>query len=266
MAGHLAALVADTRAYVEECVRRVRKRHGVDAEVVLLLDSVEHIRGTLNNERQVQESVAMLFGGHADKLHLPHLHVVYTVPAYLKVLRPGIGGLYSPGGLELLPAVKVRSRTGDGVHRPGLDALEAIVRARGDWQRLLGGREVLDELCVLSGGDLRDLFRLLREVIASARELPAAPDLVHDAVSRIRSGYLPIADADVVRLARIAETHSASLESVAGLPDFARFLETHLVLCYRNDEDWYDVHPLVADHVVGRARRIREAERAAGDG
>ena len=35
MAGHLGALVNDVRAYVEECVKKVKARYGTDTEVVL---------------------------------------------------------------------------------------------------------------------------------------------------------------------------------------------------------------------------------------
>lgn len=35
------------------------------------------------------------------------------------------------------------------------------------------------------------------------------------------------------------------------LPQLARFFDTNLVLNYRNGEDWYDVHPLLADELGG---------------
>ena len=43
--------------------------------------------------------------------------------------------------------------------------------------------------------------------------------------------------------------HGAELHSLKELPSLARFFDTHLVLCYRNGDEWYDVHPLIAEHV-----------------
>jgi len=36
-----------------------------------------------------------------------------------------------------------------------------------------------------------------------------------------------------------------------------RFLDTHMVLCYRNGHEWYDVHPLIAEIVERQAERRR---------
>jgi len=259
MAGHLGALVADVRAYLEECVIKLRERHP-KAETVLLLDSVEHIRGTSVNAAPVQSSVETLFASHADKLHLPNLHVVYTVPPYLKVRYPGLGALYSPGGLQVLPALKVRE--GGEAFRAGLDAAERLVRGRGDWLKLLGERAVLDRLVLQSGGHLRDLLRILAEILRRAYSLPASGRTVESAIQQIKTEFLPLADADAIWLARIAQTKRASLEDAARLPDLARFLDTHLVLCYRNDSEWYDVHPLILEEVKVQAREALERRAA----
>jgi hypothetical protein len=263
MAGHLGALVEDVRSYLQGCVRELKQRHGGDTEVVLLLDSIEHIRGTTINAAEVQASLETLFASHADKLRLPDLHVVYTVPPYLKVRYAALGALYAPGGVHVLPALKVRE-CGGGPVQGGLDALERVVRARGDWKRLLGERTRLDSIILTSGGHLRDLLRMLAELLRRATVLPVSDSTLEAAINQIRTESLPIADADAVWLARIAETHDASLTEVARLPDLARFLDTHLVLCYRNGGlEWYDAHPLIADEVRRQAAAVMKRARAA---
>lgn len=255
MAGHLGSLVADIRKFVEDCVKAIKQQHGDDLELVLLLDSVEHIRGTSINATAVQSSVETLFANHADKLHLPYLHVVYTVPPYLKVRYPNLGNLYN-GGIQILPAFKLRTADRQ-VFQLGLDAIERVVSKRGDWQRLLGERSVLDHISLHSGGHLRDLLRLLAEILRRADRLPVPDNTVKAAINQVRTEFLPIADTDAVWLARIAKTHEAGLEDIAQLPNFARFLDTHMALCYRNGEEWYDVHPLIYDHVL---KQTTEAE------
>jgi hypothetical protein len=256
MAGHLGSLVADVRAYLEECVARLKKKHGLTKEVVLLVDSVEHIRGTSVNADAVQASVETLFATHADKLHLPLLHVIYTVHPYLAVRYPNLGVLYAPGGVKLLSAVKVRNAESGALFPPGLDALEKIVAARGDWRRLLENRQVLDRLSALSGGHLRDLLRIVAEVVLRASALPVPGKVVDTALNQVRNEFLPIAESDARWLERVSRSHDPSLIEPARLPDLARFLDTHLILCYQNGTLWYDVHPLVLDHIKAQVERL----------
>lgn len=255
MAGHLGALVADVQEFFGSWINALKERQGDDREVVLLVDSVEHFRGTLINAHVVQTSVESLFVSHSERLHFPHLHVVYTVPPYLKVRYSNLGSLYDPGGVHVLSALKLRNRNGDCFQK-GYDAMERVVQVRGDWQRLLGDRSALDRLIRYSGGHLRDLLRLLAEVLRRAGTLPVPEGTVTAAIDQLRSEFLPVADADARWLAKIARTHQTALESTDNLPDLARFFDTHLALCYRNGEEWYDVHPLISEHVASQDEKL----------
>jgi hypothetical protein len=119
-----------------------------------------------------------------------------------------------------------------------------------DWQRLLGDRAALDTVIAASGGYLRDLLFLVREVVVRAERLPVPTPTLEAAIDEVRNGYLPLSEADARWLARVAATHSAALATGADVPRLARFLDTHLVLCYRNGREWYDVHPLLAGEVA----------------
>lgn len=261
MEGHLGRLVEDVHAYLSECVALVRARHGDGIEVVLLLDSIEQIRGTsVGNAENVYASVEALFSNHADSLRFPDLHVVYTVPPWLKIRSPGIAGEY--GGMQLLPCVRVRTAGGDPF-LPALDALEQVVGRRGDWRRLLGTRERLDELLLSSGGYLRDLFRMLQGCLRQARgrTLPIDDGTLALAVREVRNSYLPLARSDARWLASIARSkapelavHRAGGEEEANLYDLGRMFDTHLVLCYLDEAEWYDVHPLLRDEVARQTR------------
>ncbi len=259
MAGHLGALVNDVGAYVEDCVKKVKERYGQNTEVVLLVDSMEHIRGSITNATAVQDSVVNLFAKHSDKLHFTYLHVIYTVPPYLNVLQPNLGSLYEPGGIQMIPTLKVRLKESREPFQPALDLLEKLIAERGDWKRLLGAdaRETVDELSLLSGGHLRDFLRLFAEIIRRADQLPVPRRVVESAIQQIRSEFLPIPDEDAKWLDLIASSHDVALTSHDELHDLARYVESHLVLCYRNGQDWYDVHPLIRDVVKRQAATVR---------
>ncbi len=252
MAGHLGRLVDDVKEYVRGIVGALRKIHGETKELVLLVDSLEQLRGTSINAEEVHRSVETLFGGHADKLHLPLVHVVYTVPPYLKVNYNNLGSLYNPGGLVLVPSVKTRNQDGSP-NQAGMDLMARVVESRGDWQRILGDRDALNVLIRNSGGHLRDLFHLVRELLRLADNLPESEETVEAAVHQVRNGFLPIASVDAVWLHQVSKTHKAELTAGEQLPNLARFWDTHMILCYKNGKEWYDVHPLIASEVEEQA-------------
>ena len=144
----------------------------------------------------------------------------------------------------------------------GLDVLERVVRRRGDWEKLLGNRANLDRLILASGGYLRDLFRLLQAVLRRARTgpLPVEAHAIEQALDEVRNSYLPVTRSDALWLARVAESnqpelvvHRAHDRETANLYNLARFFDTHMMLCYRDGREWYDVHPLIRDEVERQA-------------
>ena len=104
-------------------------------------------------------------------------------------------------------------------------------------------------------GNLRDLLRLLLEVVTYADELPVSDRALRRAVAAVRQGFLPIPDDDAAALAKIARTGDPALANVAAMPRLATFLDTHMVLAHTNGREWFDVHPLVRDEVERLASR-----------
>lgn len=266
MEGHLGALVGHVRKFFSECIDALKKRHGRETQIVLLVDSLEHVRGTFTNAHKVQESVEVLFTGHAEKLKLPRVHLVYSVPPYLKARAMNIGMLYGIGAVQIFPALKIRNRDGGLVHDAGVGALKQVIANRGDYQRLLSpGKELIEQLIMMSGGNIRDLLRLVGEVIRRATLLPATEAIVHEAINQMRTEFLPIADDDAVWLAEIAATHEPALSNIDRLTTLARFFDTHVVLCYRDGPEWYDVHPLIRDHALAQSQTVHRKRAAAAE-
>lgn len=257
MAGRVGALVEDVRGFMREVVAALRKKHGSNTKIVFILDSIEHIAVPAENHRAVTEALERVFTLHADKLKFEDMHLIYTVPPWLKIRSPGVGGLYQ--GAFLLPCIKVHERSGEGFE-PGVDLLQEIVHRRapdGNWQRLLSEAQ-LRRLIAASGGYIRDVFQLLRACLMQAPgAMPLTDQRIELAIAQVKNDYLPaISHQDARWLARIARTHESELASDDGLPDLSRYFDTHLMLCYRNGVEWYDVHPLVADEVRAMVARL----------
>lgn len=251
--GHVAKLVQEAHGFLGEAVSFVRQQSGdANRKVVILIDSVERIRGVGGEAMAVYESVRNLFFGHAEHLRVPLLHIVYTIPPYLSVLAAGAGTLMGGAVARRLVSTHIfkdRSRDGDP---DGLQVLRTVIARRyPGWDKLFSAA-ALDRLAMSSGGDLREFFRLIRLCLPAVRDdsaLPLTLEAVVPAENAARNEMLPIPADHLVWLKRITQTHDTCLAKDADLPTLAHFLDNRLVLNYRNGGDWYDVHPLLREVV-----------------
>ncbi|MCG6863429.1 MAG: hypothetical protein LJE70_19515, partial [Chromatiaceae bacterium] len=254
--GHLSRLIEDAQGYVTDLVDTIRKDAGdPDLKVVLLVDSVEQIRGVGTEATKVHNSVVDLFSGQAASLAFPLLHVVYTIPPYLLALSQNLGRTLGGHPVVSWPNVHVRHRYGTP-DDTGLAIMEEVIdRRQAAWRDIIPP-EILRRLAACTGGDLRDFFRLVREcavTLSTARM--ATPDAILDEKTicrveeQLRNELLPIAEDDARWLARIHNTKDASLPTTDVLPALARFLDGNLIMNYLNGEPWYDIHPLLVDEI-----------------
>lgn len=252
--GHVARLVQEARSYVEQAIAEVRGKTASDKKIVLIVDSVERLRGVGDSKgvSEVFRSVNTLFSGQADKLRFQSLHLVCTIPPYLSALSGSVAAHYSGGQIHMLPSVHVYEgcpETGAVPVRSdeGLRAMLEIVNRRfPEWSEFIICEQLL-RLAASSGGDLRDFFRMVCLCMADAlyeKSLPVTDKVLDSAESALRND-MPLANDDRVWLARIRRSHKDELDSLSKLPDFARLSEGKYILNYRNGDNWFDVHPLL---------------------
>lgn len=209
------------------------------SDVVFIVDSVDHWRGSAEQFESVRESVEVAFTTLADDLRIPNLHVIYTVPIYLDV--PAFANRYD--------VVNVKLKAQDGSRfDPGHDALRAVLTRRapaGALDRVMAA-DVIDRLIETSGGHFRDLLRLCREVALDAASLPATVEVLARAEMTLRNGYsstLTQEQLDLLR--RVASTKSLFTPRHQG-SDEPALITLGAILRYPNAENtWYDVHPLL---------------------
>jgi len=251
LSGRIGELHAEVIGFFEDGFKAIRQKAGTDAKVVFLFDSLEQIRGSLSNEQEVTRSVEVLFSNNLRLLEIPYLHVVYTVPPWLKFVLPGVR-------MVVLPCVRTwdndKERT---TCVPGMEALRSLTGRRfsADGLKRFFGAEPFsraDRLIALSGGHFRDLLFLLQETVLRANDLPVSDEAIERAITEVRSMFLPISMDDARWLAEIERERASLLKTrePAEISRLTRFLDTHVVLYLRNGEEWYDVHPLVRDEVL----------------
>ncbi len=257
--GHLTTLVEDARDYVVKIVEEIRTlAKNPDKKVVLLVDSVEQIRGSGDEAESVHKSIVELFSGHSKNLEFRMLHIVYTIPPFLIPLAPNTGRSLGGHPINSWPNIHVKKREDASPDKSGLEVMEKIINKRyPDWQNMFS-KEQLFRLAASSGGDLRDFFRLVRECLVSkstslkgeGQEDMKISDLTLSEVEgQLKSELLPIAKDDGIWLAKIHATKDTQLDSNEELPRLARFLDHNLIMNYLNGEPWYDIHPLLEKEI-----------------
>jgi len=250
---HITTLVNNAREFVTGVVTSLRNREkDPDLKVVLLVDSLEQIRGYAGNAEQVQMSVSETLSGQGYNLAFPLLHVVYTIPPYLSTLAPNISKLFGGNPITCWPNIHVRSKNGDpdpvgtGIMRTILD------RRFAGWNVYFDDAHI-SRLAQSSGGDLRDFFRLVRECVLALSNNEKTSRVNDEIIERVElqllNESLPIAIDDAKWLAGIYRSKCASIETVADVPRLARFQDSNLIMNYQNGEMWCDIHPLIVEEV-----------------
>jgi len=125
LANSIGGLKNHANKFFEDGIKAIRKVRGETARVVFIFDSLERIRGSLGNEQEVIGSVERLFSSHIAMLKIPYLHVVYTVPPWLKFLLPPLVRITTLPTIQLWKNDEARSR-----NEEGWKALGSLVRRR----------------------------------------------------------------------------------------------------------------------------------------
>jgi hypothetical protein len=260
----LGELKRQVNTFIEEGVKALRAKRGTDAPIVFIFDQLEQISGSLSNERDVIASIERLFAGHLEKLKLPLIHALYTVPPWLPFVLHG-------QEIEVLPSLRLWDKDPARTHiKPVWTAVRRLMERRLEkegFARLFGGDSTsADALIEASGGQFRDLLRLIREVLVrvstQTETMPASKPAIDGAIQRIREQYLPLSEEDAVRLSSIAAHRGSGLRdnSPEEVSRISRLLNQHLVLYFSNGDEYYDIHPLVRDEVKKIVQRLNVKE------
>jgi energy-coupling factor transporter ATP-binding protein EcfA2 len=244
----VGALYEEVADYIGGLVAADRARRPESAGVVVIVDSLEKLRGTIANDDSVQASVQALFVHHSSKLRFATHHMVYTVPPFLLFTDPGM--LPYDGTVRAVPVPPVRSRLGERdakAQRIRANLVSAVSR-RIPWESLLEEEAALDRIISASGGHLRDLFKILQELItlAHAQRLtfPVGTDTAEEAIIRVGRGFSNITNEDAQFMRLIHRRRGLVEPRESEVHRLARLMNTHMVLAHLNHENWYEVHPL----------------------
>jgi len=239
---------------LNEFIADARRKLPADKDrLVVLVDNLDRIvpSPAMPNERINLDEIYL---DRSDQLRGLDCHLVYTVPISMVYSNRAAELTNTYGDPTILPMIMVRTLDGQ-VYPPGLERMKAVLAQR-VWQvapdihletAVFETVEVLNALCLASGGHVRELLLLTQEAINYTDQLPIAARAVQRALSRLRDSYRrTVQTGQWSLLAAVAQTHR-----IANNDAHRDLLFRRCVLEYRQvqpngmEQCWYDVHPLI---------------------
>lgn len=224
------------------------------SKLVVIVDNLDRIV-PVRREGDDRSNHDEIFLERSGQLRGLHCHLIYTVPISMvhSNRRSDLQSAYGCN-IRLLPMVMVRTRTGD-IRPDGLEVMKKLIRCRIHTvvpnasleTSIFETAEALEQLCLMSGGHMRELFVLLKEAVNRTKTLPIPVQAIRRAITETRATYRSVPQANQwALLAQVAKTHQIENES-----SYRELLFRRCILEYRYlDEEgevypWYDVHPLM---------------------
>lgn len=211
--------------------------------LLLIVDSLEKLRGTTSAWYDVLDSAEVLFRKGVPNLELP-VHVIFTVPTALLTRIPKI---------RLLPMIKLRDREGHPF-QPGIDAARMLIERRvpADALAAIFGPafdERVQQLITWSGGYPRELVRLLQLAIRDAAHGPLPDEQFQRLFAQLVETYRTLVTEDVITwLASVATRRFMTVQDEQHRLAADRMLQNNVILYYANSQGWHDLHPAVYEN------------------
>ncbi|MEM9006159.1 MAG: ATP-binding protein [Cyanobacteria bacterium P01_F01_bin.86] len=251
---HTPSLIEALNTFITEAMAQI-SQHQTD-KLVLIVDSLDRIPPILREKEPSNHE--QIFIHRSEQLKMLGCHVIYTVPISLVYSERGPDALdIYDGDIQVLPMVMVRHPTGE-VCENGLAAMRQLVHQRvfhkaqvDATQSLVGdifdAQETLDQLCLMSGGHMRNLMLMAQEAIKQTDTLPIGKKQVRLAITKARNTYRnAVHDVQWPILAQVFKTKEIRNDEA-----HRELLFNRCILEYRySDSDdeivcWRDIHPLL---------------------
>jgi hypothetical protein len=246
---HSVSLIEALNDFIQEAQRNLQAK-----ELVIIADNLDRIGLTPRDNGKTNHDE--IFIDHSSQMCRLACNVIYTVPISLVYSNRASQLRDNYGNCHVLPMVMVRLKDGT-IHPPGLDTMKQLIRQRvGEFTTMALVPEVfetdavLDSLCLISGGHMRELMQLVQTALNWTDALPIRRQALLRAIAKGRDDYRNAVDeVDWAKLAEVAQT-----KRIPNEVDYRELLFNRCVLEYRlveaSEDDfkvvpWHDVHPLI---------------------
>lgn len=248
---HTVSLVAALNEFIERAHKKLKKEG--KRGIVVIADNLDRIVDIRDDENRSNHD--RIYLDRSEQMQGIDCHVIYTVPISLVCSDRAtqVENLYDR---DILPMVRVRNE--DGTPNPdGMAKMRELLQRRVQKVNprladtldsdVFESAEVVDSLCAMSGGHVRNLMQMVQKAVDWTDELPIGKRAVQIAIGEARKTYRDTIQADWWQA--LVEVHRR--KRIANDDLHRLFLYNRCVLEYREiDEfgelrEWYDVHPAI---------------------
>ncbi|NEP13547.1 MAG: ATP-binding protein [Symploca sp. SIO2C1] len=232
--------------------REKLKQHGKKG-LVVIVDNLDRVDNSPKPWGRSQQEY--LFVDRGEQLRGLNCHLVYTMPLALRFSNDFAYLIQrfkvSP---HVLPMVPVQRLDGDE-DLEGMRLLRQMVLARAfptftEEQRLekiteiFDTPETLDRLCLVSGGHMRNLLRLLNNSLKKEKKLPISRNSLERVIRSHRNDHILAIENDEWELLR----QVVQEKKVTGDDGYQKLIRSMFVYEYHDSQDyWFNINPILAD-------------------
>jgi AAA ATPase domain len=246
---HTITLLAALNQFIDEAKKNLPEGY---LDLVVIADNLDRIVPVIQEDGRSNHD--HIFLDRNEQLKALHCHLIYTVPISMLYshratnLRDAFGS-----DAQVLPMIMVRTPDNE-IYAPGLDKVKEVIQKRirniDPELNLVGGvfdgEETLNNLCLMSGGHVRELLLLVRDAVKRSDSLPITAKAVLRSLSLARDVYRKAVDDNQWSvLARVSQSKTINNNDLERGLLFNRCLLEYRYWEGEEVKRWYDVHPLI---------------------
>lgn len=244
---HTETLIQALNKFIEDGSHHLSQ----GTKLLVIADNLDRIVPIFrDNGRSNHEEI---FLDRHEQLKALNCHIIYTVPVSMVYSRWATELKDNYGIPLVLPSIRVRQENGDPYDK-GLEILRTIIQLR--LPHLLRDslvpdvfetEAVLKDMCLMSGGYVRDLIQLMQEAITKTEVLPIQARAVQRATDALRDVYRrAVEEQQWAVLREVHESKAIENDEVQRSLLFSRCVLEYRYFDEAGDKcTWYDVHPLL---------------------
>ncbi len=246
---HTVTLLAALNKFIDD----EKKQLSPDQKLVMLVDNLDRIVPITRGENRTNHDE--IFLDRANQLTGLNCHIIYTIPISMAYSNRAndLRERYN-GDLMVLPMIRVYDLN-NNPYDQGINKIQEIINKRirqfSPTKRLetdiFESQELLDYLCLMTGGHVRNLMLLMESAFDHIDDLPITRKAAQRAITQARDVYRRTVEHNQWKLlVNVHKTHQIQNDQ-----EHRKLLFNRCILQYGyfDDEEefksWYDVHPLI---------------------
>jgi hypothetical protein len=248
---HTVTLLSALNEFIQD-----GKRHlpSDQSQLVVIVDNLDRIVPVNREEKRTNHEE--IFIDRANQLKGLDCHLIYTIPISMVYSSrvSDLRDIYDNDPL-VLPMIMVEMPDNQTVCKEGMDQLKELIARRVRKYaptrtletNIFESLEVLEKLCLMSGGHIRNLMLLIRSAFDHIESLPITKQAVQRSITQAREIYHRTVEENQWSL--LVEVYKS--KAIKNDDEYRKLLFNRCILQYaffdREGEMqvWYDVHPLI---------------------